>query len=262
MENKTKYRIIGAVAVVGLVIALLPLFQDSRTVTLDSTTAPPFPDQPIQVEATNTQTLTTSANANLPSGTGTAAVKTAGQRNEMSEEPDDTIHAQTQVVKKQNEPAIVPNEQDSKQLVKPKSKPLQNPIEGQKKASISHAPASNHSASTNSSDTNDLRTRKSLIAAKIKSANENDEVFKISNKVWVIQIGSFKNKVNALRLVNQLRSNGYRAFIQQVATNNGHNTRVFVGPENKQQSAMKLASQLENEMHIRGIVITYQPLEL
>ncbi len=85
---------------------------------------------------------------------------------------------------------------------------------------------------------------------------------KLRNAAWVIQIGSFKDKGNALRLVNQLRAKGYRAFIQQVSSDFGNGTRVFIGPEPKQNTARALATQLESNMHIRGIVISYKPLAL
>lgn len=104
--------------------------------------------------------------------------------------------------------------------------------------------------------------------AKIQSSSpmtaslDKDGLAKLQNAAWVIQIGSFKNKTNALRLVNQLRANGYNAFIQQVSTTFGDSTRVFVGPESKHTAARALASQLENDLHIHGIVISYKPLAL
>lgn len=101
-----------------------------------------------------------------------------------------------------------------------------------------------------------------IVAAYKKLPIENDGLFKLKSAVWVVQIGSFKNKTNALRLVNQLRTNGYRAFIQQISTNIGDNTRVFIGPETKQASARALATQLESDMHLHGIVISYKPLTL
>lgn len=87
---------------------------------------------------------------------------------------------------------------------------------------------------------------------------DDDGLFKLKNSVWVIQLGSFKNKANAIRLVNKLRGSGYTAFIQQVASS----TRVFVGPESKQHSARMLASQINSEMHLQGIVISYKPLAI
>lgn len=105
---------------------------------------------------------------------------------------------------------------------------------------------------------------KSLLATKMQSAAlkatplDVNGLIKLKKSVWVVQLGSFKNKENAIRLVNRLRSKGYHAFIQQVASR----TRVFVGPESKQQIAMMMASQLEEEMHITGIVVSYKPLTL
>ena len=87
---------------------------------------------------------------------------------------------------------------------------------------------------------------------------DSNGLFKLKSAVWVIQMGSFKNKENALHLVNKLRINGYRAFIQQVASY----TEVFVGPENKQNSARALKNKLEAELHMSGIVISYKPLKL
>lgn len=99
-------------------------------------------------------------------------------------------------------------------------------------------------------------------AANSISSFTNEDLFKEKNPVWVIQLGSFKNKTNALRLVNQLRASGYRAFIQQVNSTEGNSTRVYVGPETKQTAARALAGELESQLHVRGIVISYQPLAL
>lgn len=99
---------------------------------------------------------------------------------------------------------------------------------------------------------------KANVAASQQATVEEEGIFKLKSAVWVIQLGSFKNKTNALRLVNQLRASGYRAFIQQADAN----TRVFVGPENKQNAARSLADQLENDLHLKGIVISYKPLTL
>jgi DedD protein len=106
---------------------------------------------------------------------------------------------------------------------------------------------------------------KLMQASKIKIDNKpikDNGLLELKQAAWVIQIGSFKNKANALRLVNQLRANGYRAFIQQTSGTFGDSTRVFVGPENKHHSARALADRLESDMHIRGIVISYKPLAL
>ena len=94
------------------------------------------------------------------------------------------------------------------------------------------------------------------------AGNPSDGLIKLNEPGWVIQVASFKNKVAAIRLVNHLRANGYHAFMQRMNTIFGESTTVFVGPEYKQAYARSLASRLESDMHIRGIVISYKPLTL
>src|SRR5205085_2487536 len=55
MERRTKHRILGIFVMIGLVIILLPLFQSNNELTNESVliSAPPFPDQPVDVSATS-----------------------------------------------------------------------------------------------------------------------------------------------------------------------------------------------------------------
>ncbi len=82
------------------------------------------------------------------------------------------------------------------------------------------------------------------------------------NIAWAIQIGGFQDKPHALHLVNQLRANGYPAFIQKITNATGEHTRVFVGPANQRAMARELANRLQNDLHIYGMIVTYQPLTL
>lgn len=88
-------------------------------------------------------------------------------------------------------------------------------------------------------------------------------LFDLKKPAWIIQIGSFKNKTNAMRLVNRLRSNGYKAFVQHIENSAfGETIRVYVGPEDQQSAAHELADKMEKELHVAGIVISYKPLSL
>jgi DedD protein len=79
-------------------------------------------------------------------------------------------------------------------------------------------------------------------------------------KGWIVQLGSFKNKLNAERLTNSLRAKGYKAFT--IETKSNGQTRVLVGPEFRQVAAATLASKIQQDINMRGIVMTYQPLAL
>jgi DedD protein len=101
---------------------------------------------------------------------------------------------------------------------------------------------------------------KTLINTSAKTSDK--ALTELKSPAWVVQVGNFKNKENALRILNQLRTSGYRAFIQNIISAKGNNTRVFVGPEAQRTTAHELAQRLENEMHLQGIVVSYKPLTL
>lgn len=106
-----------------------------------------------------------------------------------------------------------------------------------------------------------LTSAAAIKANRHKPLNSNG-LLQLKKSAWVIQLGSFKEKSNALRLVNKLRAGGYRAFIQHVSGHSGQSTRVFVGPEHQQASARIVASELEKNLKLHGIVISYKPFSL
>ncbi len=83
---------------------------------------------------------------------------------------------------------------------------------------------------------------------------------KLKSPAWAIQMGNFKVKSNAVRLADKLRAAGYKAFIRDMK--GSHSTRVYIGPEFKQASAIKLSSKIQQELKLQGIVVSYKPLEL
>lgn len=89
------------------------------------------------------------------------------------------------------------------------------------------------------------------------------EAINPKDPAWVVQMGSFKEKANATRLANKLRASGYKAFTREITSAHGSvQTRVYIGPEHKQVAALKLSSEVEQQMKIHGLVIKYKPLEL
>jgi DedD protein len=271
MERKIKHRILGGFAIAALVIILLPLFQSGNESTIETklVKAPPFPDQSVQVA---TPLSASPDHPVIPVQSPQAAENDAVEPtdlmsaarptvvNEIS--PMDTAISQTeespQAKVTEVEP-MIPSESDdfktsvTNEVSKPKeSNPFKTIVKKSKHIEKSEK------TPTVIKVTKFEKKRTSVAQTPLTD----NGLIELKNAVWVIQIGSFKNKANALRLVNQLRANGYRAFIQQVSNTFGENTRVFVGPEYKHNSARALATRLESDMHIRGIVISYKPLAL
>lgn len=264
MESKTKQRLLGLSVCVGLLVILLMFLQSGKDIVGDAETtivkAPPFPEATTQISdnaddltaptATNNTPLKPDA-MNVSNDNNNSLVQDHGQ-----EQPKDIISTVR--------PSIISDVQSTNSQVKRKSTEINN-TEKLMDTPISHL-TSNEDGVRTALQLVDKKANKTLAnpAKKnnVSEALEDDGLFKLQNAAWVIQIGSFKNKTNALRLVNQLRAKGFKAFIQQVSTTIGDSTRVFVGPETKHSVARSVAGQLENEMHIHGIVISYKPLTL
>jgi DedD protein len=262
MERTTKHRILGILVMIGLVIILLPLFQSGGEPNnkTEVVKAPPFPDQSVQV--------TTPVHVAEESSMTPEQPAQESAESKANQTPNDLLSVSRPSVV--NDTSMT-NDTDKQRKVA-EIEPTINPEEDDFKTQTT--------TTTTITKANDAVPPKTVIAkAKIvQSAKKTVRVIKqaphinapirdnglaeLKNPAWVIQIGSFKNKANALRLVNQLRANGYRAFIQQTSSTFGDSTRVFVGPENKHNVARALASRLEGDMHIRGIVISYKPLAL
>jgi cell division septation protein DedD len=60
-----------------------------------------------------------------------------------------------------------------------------------------------------------------------------------------------------------MRAAGFRAFMHDVkSAKNGPQTRVYIGPEYKQASAVKLSNKIEQQMKLRGFIVSFKPLEI
>ncbi len=74
---------------------------------------------------------------------------------------------------------------------------------------------------------------------------------------WVVQVGSFSNSANALKLRDKLRARGFTAFVEKLEGGEGLVYRVRVGPELKRELADTLRDKLQQEMKLKGIVMGY-----
>ncbi len=222
MAKQTKHRILMALVVIALGIIILPFFQNAKDLSNDRLSVQAPPFPEPVLDASNTDTDVSHASAQ------TAADEAA---------PQDLFSI--------TRPSIISYRlfhADGGHDNRTATEPMQS--EMQRTTSV-----------------NPQRIEKKAVVV-MHSAMDESMLGHLKNLAWVIQMGSFKNKSNALHLANYLRANGYSAFIQHVATAFGESTRVFVGPESRLKTVHSLAGQLENDMHLRGIIISYQPLNL
>ena len=264
MESKTKHRLLGMSICVGLFIILLMFFRSEPGIRQEASDikAPPFPELSASqaIEEIPEESLSLSLNdqaVNAEPGQFNKAIlneeapkldKPKGDALVLKDEPK--AESQVDDLRRAIRPSIIRAETATQEAATPSSTPITE------KNSTPHKKQIKHTKHTVPAIKNNQRTP--VFHASI----EDNGLFKLQQAAWVIQIGSFKNKTNAVKLANQLRAKGFKAFIQQVSTTIGDSTRVFVGPETKHASARAVAGQLENEMHLRGIVISYKPLAL
>jgi DedD protein len=295
MERKTKHRILGIVVMAALVIALLPLFHGSNNdIKPDqlAANAPPFPDQSTQVsDNSNPEFKLALANQVSP-----IPFKNQESDSGVNQQPDDTINTNTsKAYSNLNKQPVAPSTTTTPKATPAIAQPAEEEDDITSSNSLSDATKtvkSDDQPSTQQPDStkdtanvfrNSLETELQAAAKpvakktahpvklhtpdikmkqaqrkKVKLPLDDNGLFKLKSSAWVIQLGSYKNKASALRLVNRLRASGYNAFIQQASAE----TSVYVGPENKEAIARSIATRLESEMKIQGFVISYKPLTL
>ena len=82
-------------------------------------------------------------------------------------------------------------------------------------------------------------------------------VVKKTVKAWVVQVGSFSSRKNALALSSKLRKQKYRAFVEAIKTNASWNYRVRVGPEVRRSSAEEIQKKLRTTLKINGVIMEH-----
>jgi DedD protein len=224
MEKKMSRRIVGILVIVALTIILLPLLNTKDaplTQTAEVSPAPTFPE--VVTADNNTYDDTRSDVTASHSG---ALVKKVLQTGRSVEIVDDST------------PAI----QTAAQAPASKSQ-----------AGVFNQPIAYEVASL-------VRDRSLQQVVKTNARIAAATAHGVKKGAWVVQLGSFKKKINAERLTNNLRAKGYRAFVFETKRN--QQTRVYVGPEFKRVAAASLKSKLQNEFKIQGVVLTFKPLEI
>lgn len=74
---------------------------------------------------------------------------------------------------------------------------------------------------------------------------------------WQIQVASFAESANAVKLRDELRKQGYQAY-EQLAKDGVH-TRVFVGPSYQKAALEKQAKQIAKSHKLTPRIIPVQP---
>ncbi len=77
-------------------------------------------------------------------------------------------------------------------------------------------------------------------------------------QAWVVQLGSFSERANAMALRDRIRNKRYPAYVEAVATEQGTIYRVRVGPERTRAKAEALQAKLRKEFNLNGMVFPHK----
>ena len=74
---------------------------------------------------------------------------------------------------------------------------------------------------------------------------------------WALQVGSFNEQENAQSLRDQLRANGYPAYIDELKAPDATSYRVRIGPELDRSRIDKLKDTIADKEKIDGMVVKH-----
>ncbi len=77
---------------------------------------------------------------------------------------------------------------------------------------------------------------------------------------WVVQLGSFSAKDNAIELRNKVKAAGFSGFVDRIKNSKGENRfRLRVGPLMEKKDAAKAQADISNRLKITGLIKTHEP---
>ena len=76
-------------------------------------------------------------------------------------------------------------------------------------------------------------------------------------KTWVVQLGNFTEKFNALQLSERVESQNFPAFVMMKPVNKISHWIVFVGPSLDKKTAQQWHDTIQKSMKIDGMILSY-----
>lgn len=76
-------------------------------------------------------------------------------------------------------------------------------------------------------------------------------------KGWIVQVGTFSNTDNAVRLREKLKSHGHTVHTETVTVAGKKAMRLRVGPFHDKEQAARAQAQIRKEANVSGTVQTY-----
>lgn len=223
LQKRARRRLVGAIALVLLMIFILPMIIKDRAV-------PEAPKEEIVISMPSAETAVSSTAAVVPNNTTTLIPESAPQvvANPIEDMPLNTL---PEGVATPVEAEVVKSETAKSAEVKPMEQP---PVEV-KQAEVKPLEAK---------------------PAEVKSANAKSTETKTSTKGdFTIQIGVYSDPANVAQLQAKLKVSGFNSRTEKISTPNGEKIRLRLGKYSSRQEAADALASL-NSHGMTGMVIT------
>lgn len=249
MDDKLKYRLVGASVILALAVFFLPMILDSEKYR--SQIQSQIPEVPSESQSQQPdETPTFQVNGTVEKG---PLVINLDDTEQAKQDVPDTVT--TTDPKEQTQPA-----EDQLASQQPIEKAEQEKVENEQEQEVAAKPVEKQEpeevarVETKPKVENESKPQvESKPPIQPKESTESELAF--SDSAWLIQIGSFSNKDNATKLVNSLRDQGYRAY-QRVGDSYA---RVYVGPYPVKGEAEQRTGDLEKVVGSKVKVIEFDP---
>ncbi|MHC9510755.1 SPOR domain-containing protein [Kangiella sp. M94] len=263
MDEKLKYRLVGASVILALAVFFLPMILDSekyRSQIQSQIPEIPSENQLQQSDSIDQQDGMTPFEATGPVEKGPLVINLddegTQQTKQVASDPvtvtkpnDQTQQAENQLKPQQSVEMAEHNKTENTQGQEIATKP----VEKQQPEVVAQVESKSNAESAPKTQIEPKSKPQPQAEPQSKDSTESELAF--SDSAWLIQIGSFSNKENATKLVTSLRDQGYRAY-QRVGDTYA---RVYVGPYPVKGEAEKRTEDLEKVVGSKVKVIEFDP---
>ncbi len=245
MRKKARQRLIGAIVLVMLAVALLPMVLDrqpqplSSKVVISMPQSTPSDPTSAPASATNSESrpidlgyeIQAKSDTNAPASQTAVAAPSDQQNNQSSSATQSPVLSSLSEPPVKSTPAAITKPKEAEQTV---SEPAAPVVEKPEKVEKPTKP-----------------TPKAVAPAHVPE-KQNEPVLptRDTSSKFIIQLGTFSNPDNASKLVEKVNAIGLNAYTETLQNHGTTTIRVRVGPFSNKEAASSAKSQLEaNTIH-------------
>ena len=210
-------RIVGAIVLISLGIIFIPLFLETDRINPGKIAQSPIPEIPGEIS-----TIVFQLNNETGKFEETSTSKSKEFTVQMTTEFAET-KASLEVVEE------LPEEASTEKVTKPQLT--------EKVSSIESIPSTSN--------------RPIPVSPKTVPPSADEKI----THTWMLQLASFKEKPNALKLRDKIRKRGFVAHIDGQHGSNGSIWRVRVGPELRKSKILEIQRILEDEFALKSLIV-------